>query len=239
VHVDRANPRARWWSRGAAAVVDGVLVWALAYVLVLVIYLFHGYTTTHVNGTARTVLTYRELWPYGLVWFLYAAALSRRHRSRNGETLGKAAMHIRVVRNDGTSVDLGTALMREGIGKGLPLVCATIAPALAALAAIYVVVDCLWPLWDRDSRALHDRLARTHVVRSDDYDQNRRSQPNAMPAGATAPSSPERSSTRLTGDSTSAVKGDPKPLGGVRGDVAIIGLTAVLVACIIVRVFVV
>ena len=49
----------------------------------------------------------------------------------------------------------------------MPLACATITPALGALAAIYVVLDCLWPLWDRESRALHDRLARTRVTRSD------------------------------------------------------------------------
>ena len=139
-------PSARWWSRIAASAVDAVLVGMATYALILVIYVLHGYPTTHVNGRAQTVLTLRELWPYGLIWLLYSAGFLCRAKIRNGETLGKAGVHIRVIRRDGKPVDLPTALLREGVGKVLPLVCATITPVLSALATLYIAVDCLWPL---------------------------------------------------------------------------------------------
>ncbi len=160
-------PAAGWWSRLVASAVDAVLVALAGYGLILIIYALHGYATTHVHGRAETVLTVHELWPFAIAWLLYATGLQRRVRVRNGETLGKAAMHIRVVRRDGKPVDLVTGLLREGVGKALPLLCGTITLPLSALAVLYIALDCLWPLRDREGRALHDRLARTRVVRSD------------------------------------------------------------------------
>ena len=158
---------ARWWSRIVAAAVDAVLVAVIGYAVILIIWLLHGYATTRVDGHAQTVLTERELWPFAAVWLLYAVGLQCRRALRNGETLGKAAVHIQVIRRDGAPVDLWSAFVREAVGKALPLALATITPVLSALAAIYIVLDSLWPLWDRQNRALHDRLAGTQVVRSD------------------------------------------------------------------------
>jgi hypothetical protein len=38
-------------------------------------------------------------------------------------------------------------------------------PVLGGVLAIYPVVDDLWPLWDPHNQALHDKVARTNVVR--------------------------------------------------------------------------
>jgi type IV secretory pathway VirB10-like protein len=49
----------------------------------------------------------------------------------------------------------GRALLREGVGKQL----------LGIITLyIYIVVDYLWPLWDRENQALHDKIASTHVI---------------------------------------------------------------------------
>ncbi|HEY1776087.1 MAG TPA: RDD family protein [Solirubrobacteraceae bacterium] len=156
-----------WWWRVGAVLVDDLI---LLLPMFLVAIAFHEYTVTHyvtVNGTIGTTDSAHDTWANGVLLLAYAAALMCRFGRRNGQTVGKQATHIRVVRNDGGPVDLMTVLMREGLGKSLPIVLITIPPVLSVLAAIYLFLDYLWPLWDRENRALHDHLARTHVIRLD------------------------------------------------------------------------
>jgi len=158
---------AGWWSRVGAILLDDLV---LLVPMILLIVAFHEYTVTHYlnpDGTTGTTVSSRDTWADGVLWLLYAGWLVCRSGRRNGQTVGKQGTHIRVVRNDGTPVDMSTALAREGVGKALPYVLLTIPPVLTGLAAIYLLLDCLWPLWDRENRALHDHLARTHVIRVD------------------------------------------------------------------------
>ncbi len=90
-----------------------------------------------------------------LVGIAYLTILESRKGAHNGQTLGKQATGIRIVRDDGEQMTFGRALLREGVGKYLL--------ALVTLY-IYLVVDYLWPLWDRENQALHDKIASTHVV---------------------------------------------------------------------------
>jgi uncharacterized RDD family membrane protein YckC len=90
-----------------------------------------------------------------LVTLCYLTILESRKGAHNGQTLGKQATGIRIVRDDGQPMTLGRALLREGVGKQL----------LGIITLyIYLVVDYLWPLWDRKNQALHDKIASTHVV---------------------------------------------------------------------------
>lgn len=86
---------------------------------------------------------------------LYAPLLLIRRGARNGQTLGKQAMRIRVVRESGEPVTLGNALMREVVGRQL---------LIAFTYGLYAVIDYAWPLWDRSRQALHDKVAQTRVV---------------------------------------------------------------------------
>jgi len=159
---------AGWWSRVGAVLVDDLV---LLVPMILLIVVLHEYTVTHFvnfDGTTGTTVSSQNTWADGVLWLLYAAWLVCRPGRRNGQTVGKQGTHIRVVRNDGSPVDLTTALVREGIGKALPFVLVTIPPVLSGLAAIYLLLDYLWPLWDHENRALHDLLARTHVVQFDE-----------------------------------------------------------------------
>jgi uncharacterized RDD family membrane protein YckC len=157
-----------WWSRVGAVLLDDLV---LLVPMAILIFALHEYTVTHyldLNGTTSTTVSSKDMWTDGVLWLLYAAWLVCRPGRRNGQTVGKQGTHIRVVRNDGGPVDLKTALVREGIGKALPFVLATIPPVLSGLALIYLLLDYLWPLWDSENRALHDHLAKTHVIRVDE-----------------------------------------------------------------------
>lgn len=90
--------------------------------------------------------------PIGL---LYAPLLMIRGGDRNGQTLGKQAMRIRVVRENGAAIGLGTAVLREIFGRQL---------LIAFTSGVYAVVDYAWPLWDGGRQALHDKIAQTRVV---------------------------------------------------------------------------
>lgn len=73
-----------------------------------------------------------------------------------GKTLGKHAVGIRVVREDGAAPDWRTALVRQ----------VPIQAVAGSLLPLVGLADYLWPLGDRQNRALHDLLAKTRVVRS-------------------------------------------------------------------------
>ena len=78
-----------------------------------------------------------------------------REGERNGQTLGKQAANIRVVRDDGKPVSAKTVATRE---VGLKFVVGY------ATFGIGYLVDSLWPLGERENRALHDLIVKTHVM---------------------------------------------------------------------------
>jgi uncharacterized RDD family membrane protein YckC len=92
--------------------------------------------------------------------FIYVLVVSPilmgRDGPNNGQTWGKQALGIRVVRDDGQPFKYGTALLRDFVIKGL----------LFGAIAILSLIDSLWPLWDEQNQALHDKLVGTHVLRT-------------------------------------------------------------------------
>lgn len=87
---------------------------------------------------------------------VYAPVLMCRKGARNGQTLGKQWLHIRVVRQDAHPITASSALLREFVGKGL-----------LGLIPFFTIVDYLFPLGDARRQAIHDKLASTFVVRED------------------------------------------------------------------------
>jgi uncharacterized RDD family membrane protein YckC len=82
---------------------------------------------------------------------LYAGTLMSRSGDRNGQTLGKQVLDLRVVTEDGGPVSFARALVRDGLFKGL-------------LSAFTLLLDYLWALWDDDRQTLHDKAVATYVV---------------------------------------------------------------------------
>ena len=86
-----------------------------------------------------------------VVWWLFTL--------RHGQTPGKQLVGIRVIKNNGELSDWGYTFLRELVIKGL------VGGFLSGMSAgIYWVVDHLWPLFDSDKRALHDKMVDTLVV---------------------------------------------------------------------------
>jgi uncharacterized RDD family membrane protein YckC len=89
-----------------------------------------------------------------LVAVYYGYEVAMMHRT--GQTLGKRALRIRVVREaDGGPIDRATATRRWLVGNVAPMV-----------AFGFGHLDVLWLLWDQPYRqCLHDKCAGTVVVK--------------------------------------------------------------------------
>jgi uncharacterized RDD family membrane protein YckC len=149
-----------------AVLVDGLL---LAPLNIGLLASFHLYTVTHevnANGSTFTWVHTDSFWLPALVYLIYSVALLSRSGEHNGQTLGKQMLGLRVIRNDGQPLDAGTALVREGLVKTLPGLLGALNPLLALLTAMFGFLDYLWPLRERENRAIHDLLAATHVVQT-------------------------------------------------------------------------
>jgi uncharacterized RDD family membrane protein YckC len=91
-----------------------------------------------------------------VAYALYAGALMARPGNRNGQTLGKQLLGIRVVWDGREAVTFLHGLYREG--------CVKLFWWLLS-AGIWAVIDCLFPLWDAEAQAWHDGVVSTHVLR--------------------------------------------------------------------------
>jgi uncharacterized RDD family membrane protein YckC len=165
---DHARPQildgkvlAGWWSRVGATMIDGVVMAILALLLVAAFFGAAGidfFTGEAATTSDYAVSTLAWLAVTGLVGLVYAPAIMAR---TNGQTLGKLACGIRVIRTNGDPVDWSFAAWREvgvkTLGLGL---------AGSATFGFAYAVDYLWPLWDDQNRALHDMVVQSRVVRA-------------------------------------------------------------------------
>ena len=79
----------------------------------------------------------------------------------NGQTWGKQALGIRVIRDSGEPMNFGMAALREIVVKGFG-----VGIASSIIPFIPWFLDFFWPLWDDENRALHDMVVSTHVVQA-------------------------------------------------------------------------
>lgn len=150
------QPFAGWWLRVAAYLVDTVLLLTGSALVLLVIW-----TATGKPGTAAVALAITwAATEYLLRGLVYAPLLMRRAGGRNGQTLGKQAAGVRVVRADGRPISYGSAVTRDWLVRTLVF---QVGGALTG--GVATLVDYLSPLWDERKQALHDRVAKTLVVR--------------------------------------------------------------------------
>lgn len=143
---------ASWGVRAAALLLDLLVVFALCFVLGIVAYTAEGGDREETRKLAE-LLVYTVVIPFT---FVYGPLTMMRRGERNGQTFGKQAMKIRVVREGGEEVTFGSGLLREGLGRWL-LVFAT--------GLVYALVDSLWAVWDSGRQCVHDKVAKTRVVR--------------------------------------------------------------------------
>ncbi|MDA0183772.1 RDD family protein [Solirubrobacter phytolaccae] len=149
------TPYSSWRRRVAAYLVDFVVL-LVVYVALLAAAWVVTYVVTDDDGTAET-------WSVVALWALipivtlpYYALTMRRRGAHNGQTWGKQALKIRVVRQTGEPVTAGFALLREMLVKNL----------LMGLCGIVQLIDFAWPIWDDHRQSWHDKIVSTFVVRA-------------------------------------------------------------------------
>lgn len=169
---------ASWGVRAAAFALDLLIPVAIGFAIGIGVYAFEG-DGEEAERLGETL----ALIAGGAFSLLYAPLLMVRRGARNGQTLGKQALGIRVVRESGEPVTLGNALLREIIGRQL---------LVPFSYGLYAVLDYLWPVWDRSRQCLHDKVAQTRVVRVDVDDRGPAPpRPAARPAPPPPPPGPE------------------------------------------------
>ncbi|MGZ4494089.1 MAG: RDD family protein [Nocardioides sp.] len=168
-----------WWRRVGATFVDGLVTSALGLALswhwvVQIRQAYADYISlvlqsaqAHQPMPDQSALTSRIAGPL-LVTLLIFWGLSLVYNvgflKAFAATPGKMALGIEVrLRERRGPLSWGTVLARwfgQNVGGLLSLV-----PVVGTLGGIYSLIDVLWPLWDGRRQALHDKIARTNVVR--------------------------------------------------------------------------
>jgi uncharacterized RDD family membrane protein YckC len=155
VSESHRNGAAPWGRRVAATFLDFLIVLLVGVAIGLVLV-----GVLAVSETVGVVVAICCGVCYLVLVLCYSAVLMSREGARNGQTYGKRALGIRVLRDSGEPFGFGHALVRELIVKNL---------VFGSLGGLFlyipVLLNNLWPLWDKENRALHDMVVSTHVVR--------------------------------------------------------------------------
>ena len=149
---------AGWGRRAGAQIIDGIIITIGALVLFAVLAALGLTVDTDGGAAAFVVAAIVSVLAFSVVALLYAPLLMAR---TDGQTLGRMALGIRVIRAGGERMTFGFAMLREVIVKSLLV--GVLASATFGLAWL---LDILWPLWDEENRALHDFVVNTRVIRS-------------------------------------------------------------------------
>lgn len=149
-----------WWRRVGAALIDAVILF-VGYFVAASPLLFSIFD----DSPEATIWTFtpEALAVVGLVsavTVLYTCLLPVR---TNGQTLGKMALSIRVVKLNGTPVDFRTMFVRYPVMQFAPALVGNYLPLLYLPSLLYGLLDYLFPLWDPRHQCIHDKVARTVV----------------------------------------------------------------------------
>ena len=107
--------------------------------------LYEGQWSTLVTVATATVAIQ---WVYALAFWRWKQA-----------TPGKLFLGLRIEYRDRTdSLTWGSILQRWLLQYGVAVV--------YLLGNVFIIIDALWPLWDKNSQALHDKWPKTNVVKT-------------------------------------------------------------------------
>jgi uncharacterized RDD family membrane protein YckC len=136
---------APWQRRVGATLVD----WLVLYLVLLI--------TTTAADYFISVVIFAAVCAYYLVHFV---------SNPRGQTLGciAAGTQIRSARDGGHVTLMQSAVRFVGSAAPLLITMIVIVPFLQIVLWAYLVVDWLFPLWDRQRQTLHDKWAGTVVV---------------------------------------------------------------------------
>jgi uncharacterized RDD family membrane protein YckC len=135
------------WKRLIAAIIDGLIVYAVTWLITAPII---GYGTMYEGSAGRQVAA-------NLVAAVLAFVYYVLQHGTWGQTPGKRVMSLRVVRaEDGGPIGYGRAAAR--------LLFQYVISAITC--GVGGLIDVAWILWDPRRQALHDKVAKTVVVKA-------------------------------------------------------------------------
>ncbi len=141
-----AIPKAGFWMRAVAALVDAAIVFGLQLILGGILALTGTVTVVGSNGGATETAFIVHFFSY-LISFAYYIFFT----GYCGQTPGKMALRIKVVRQDGSPIGYGRAAFREVPAK--------------FLSGIIFGIGYLMVAFDEQRRGLHDRMSDTYVIK--------------------------------------------------------------------------
>ncbi|HEY5673655.1 MAG TPA: RDD family protein [Malonomonas sp.] len=141
--VIEAHPKAGFWMRVVATLLDGLVVFVLQFVLGSLLAVA-GFATG--NGGSGEIGSLVMLFSYvlGFAYYIFFTGYC-------GQTPGKMALRIKVIRRDGSDIGYGRAAFRE-------VLCKTISGLLLGIGYLMVA-------FDEQKQGLHDRMADTYVIK--------------------------------------------------------------------------
>lgn len=137
---------AGFWIRVLASIIDGLVLSVIWVPLIIV------FGTARIWTTEHGVVTFHFGASWGLIlisWAVYALYGTLMIGSY-GQTLGKMAVGVKVVRTDLTRVSYGTAALRETIGKWI--------------SGLICDIGYIWAGFDPQKQAWHDHICNTLVI---------------------------------------------------------------------------
>ena len=152
----RVTPeRADWGTRAVAALIDGGVglgIFVALYVVAIVLRVVIGAVVPALGILVFLLLVL--LAGAGQIGFLIWNSI---RQGRTGQTFGKEKMKIAAVqRVDGNVMGAGQAVGRQIIPAAIS----------GVTCGLFGLLDALWPLWDPDSQAIHDKFFNTIVVKA-------------------------------------------------------------------------
>jgi uncharacterized RDD family membrane protein YckC len=131
--VAAATEKAGWWTRFLAILIDSIGLGIVNGILTGILY--GGDTST--SSGLQTLL--------GVIYFVYFWSSNGK-----GQTLGMRALKIKVVKTDGSQLDLVGAFLRY-IGLVVSIAC--------------LFIGVIWAAFDANKQGWHDKIASTYVVK--------------------------------------------------------------------------
>lgn len=137
---------AGFWIRFLAYIIDYIVL-GIIWIPIFIIYGTHDIWTTE-HGVVR--FHFGASWPLiFLIWAIYGLYGTLMIGSF-GQTLGKMAVGVKVVRTDLTRVGYGTAALREIVGKWI--------------SGLICNIGYIWAGFDPHKQAWHDHICNTLVI---------------------------------------------------------------------------
>jgi len=144
-HPAEFQPKAGFWIRVVATVLDSFLLCLVQFILTLIISLVIGFMGIAAGEDPAISLI---IWLFGTTISLGYAVFFTGYC---GQTPGKMALRIKVICTDGSQLTYGRAAKREVLGK--------------FVSSILLGIGYLMVAFDQQKQGLHDKIADTYVIK--------------------------------------------------------------------------